>query len=259
MEIKNKHVFITGANRGIGRAVALRLAEDKAHLHLVQRKFETEFEQELKAAGAQSIQFYEVDLENKKSVSQFLEKVKDQKIDIFFNNAGQLTGGLLEDQPMEDIERMLQVNIESLIRLTRGILPQLLQQKSGKIINHGSVSSIMNFPCASTYSAAKAAVYAFTKCLEVELNGTGVSTLILITPGINTEMYRDIPKLYGAHLNVKLLGEISAKEYAEKIRMAILEDLKELNPTGSTGVGLFLSRHFPNLFARLVETQFKRK
>ena len=47
MEIKNKHVFITGANRGIGRAVALRLAEDKAHLHLVQRKFETEFEQEL--------------------------------------------------------------------------------------------------------------------------------------------------------------------------------------------------------------------
>ncbi len=259
MEIRDSHILITGANRGIGRAVALTCAEDKAHLHLLVRKQEEGFVDEFLKAGAQSVQVYEVDLESRQAIEGFLAQIKDTRIDILFNNAGQLTGGLLEEQPMDDIYRMLQVNINALIQLTHGMLPSMLSRKRGKIINHGSISSIMNLPCASTYSAAKAAVLAFTKCLEAELKGTGVTTLALITPGIDTQMFKQIPHLYGKNFNLNLMKGIPPKKYAQMIREAILEDLTELKPTGLMGVGVLAARHIPELFDRVVATQFKRE
>ncbi len=258
MEIKNSHFMVTGANRGIGRAVVQELAADQPHFLLVQRKKDLELEKELLDKGARSVTFFECNLEKPESIQALLESVKDVPIDFIFNNAGQLTGGLLENQPINDIQRMLQVNVNALIQLTHGVLPGMLQRKKGKIINHGSVSSLMYLPCASTYSAAKAAVYAFTKCLETELKGSGVSTLVLVTPGIDTEMFRDIPKLYGSNLNVSMLQSIPPKKYAQMIREAILEDFTDLKPGGSTGVGLAMARHTPSLFYKIVGSQFKR-
>jgi short-subunit dehydrogenase len=258
MEIKNSHFVITGANRGIGRAVALELSADQPHYHLVQRKKDPELEAELMKAGARSVTFYETNLEKPEAIENLIKQLNEVPVDILFNNAGQLTGGLLENQPAQDILRMLQVNVNALIQLTHGLLPKMLERKKGKIINHGSVSSIMYLPCASTYSASKAAVYAFTKCLDSELKGSGVSTLILVTPGIDTEMFRDIPKLYGSNLNVNMLTSIPPKKYAQMIREAILEDLTELTPTGSTGIGLAMARHTPKLFNKIVGSQFSR-
>lgn len=258
MEIKNTHFVITGANRGIGRAVAEAVAADKPHFHLVVRAKDVELERELLNLGAQSVNCYETNLENREEVKKLIEKLQKIDIDILFNNAGQLTGGLLENQPIEDIFRMLSVNLEALIQITHGVLPQLLRRKKGKIINHGSVSSIMNLPAASTYSAAKAAVYAFTKCLEIELKGTGVSTLVLLTPGIETRMYKDIPRLYGQNFKLDFLKGIPPRKYAQMVREAILEDLNELLPSGSTGLGLFVARHLPEVFSKVVATRFKR-
>ncbi len=258
MEIRDSQILITGANRGIGRAVAQICAEDKAHLHLVVRKKEENLAEELTKAGAQSVHIYEVDLENRKAIDSFLNEIKATPIDILFNNAGQLTGGVLEEQPIDDIYRMLQVNINALIHLTHGILPGMLARKRGKIINHGSISSIMNLPAASTYSAAKAAVLAFTKCLEAELKGTGVTTLALVTPGIDTRMYKDIPRLYGKNFDLGLMKGIPPKKYAQMIREAILEDLNQLVPTGLMGVGILAARHLPQLFDRMIATRFKR-
>jgi hypothetical protein len=258
MEIRDSHILITGANRGIGKAVALMCAEDKAHLHLVVRQAEEEFKQELTKAGAASVQFYEVDLEQRSQIETLLQQLKAINIDILFNNAGQLTGGLLEEQPIDDILRMLQVNVNALIHITHGVLPGMLARKRGKIVNNASISAVMHMPCASTYSAAKAAVLAFTKCLEPELKGSGVSTLVLITPGIDTRMYKEIPKLYGKNFDLGLLNSIPPKKYAQMIREAILEDLRELKPTGIVGVGLLAARFIPQVFDRVVATRFKR-
>lgn len=258
MEIRDSHILITGANRGIGKAVAQMCAEDKAHLHLVVRKKEEGLSEELLKAGAASVQVYEVDLSKRSEIDHLLRTLKNVNIDILFNNAGQLTGGLLEEQSIDDVLTMLQVNVNALIQLTHGLLPQMLVRKRGKIVNNASVSAVMHFPCASTYSAAKAAVLAFTKCLEPELKGTGVSTLVLITPGVDTRIYKQIPKFYGKNLDLGSLQSMPPKKYAQMIREAILEDLKELKPSGIIGVGLLAARYIPQVFDRVVATRFKR-
>lgn len=257
MILTGKNVYITGANRGIGEAFAKQCAIEKTNLFLVIRNVDENLKSELLKLGAVSVQFIEADLSNQPEVDQLCEKLKFTQIDVFFNNAGLLTGGLLEDQKISDIQKMLQVNVNALIQLTHAVLPQMLKQKSGKIINHGSVSSIMHLPCASTYSAAKAAVWAFTDCLEQELKGTGVSTLCLLTPGIRTRMFAQIDEMYSKNVKVPK-DALSPDVYAEKILNAVKNDQTVLWPSGINGVGLLLAQHcrsFFNWSARLV---FKR-
>ncbi len=263
MEIKNKNVLITGSNRGIGRAVAMMCAEDGAHLHLVNRSEDENLKSECLKAGAASVSLYKVDLSSRAEITAFIEKLQGkespQDIDILFNNAGQLTGGLLEDQPIDEIYSMLQVNLNAVIQLTQGFLPRMLERKKGKIINNSSVSGVMNMPCASTYSAAKTAVVAFSNCLRNELGGTGVSVMVLLTPGIETRMFADIPKKYGKNLDLSFLEKsITPKEYAQMIREAILMDLTMLKPSGVTGVGILLAQHLPAAFNKLIAKKFKR-
>lgn len=259
MEISKSHVLITGSNRGIGRAVALKLAEDKAHLHLANRTQDPELEAECLKAGAASVTNYFVDLTSREQIQKFCDQIRNQPIDILFNNAGQLTGGLLEEQPLDDIYSMFQVNVNAVVHITHELLPGMLSRKKGKIINNSSVSGVMNMPCASTYSAAKTGVAAFTNCLRNELQGTGVTTLLLLTPGIQTRMFDDIPKKYGKNLDLSFLEQsMTAKEYARRIREAILEDVETLKPSGATGVGLLLAQHLPGVFDKIIGQKFKR-
>src|SRR5690606_27324673 len=117
---------------------------------------------ELKNEGAKSVTIWEADLSTRDGVQNLLDKLADTPIDILFNNAGILTGGLLETQNLDEVYKMFQINVNSLVHLTHGLLPGMLSRKRGKIINNSSVSAYMNFPSASTYSASKAAVAAFT-------------------------------------------------------------------------------------------------
>jgi short-subunit dehydrogenase len=259
MEIKNSHILVTGSNRGIGKAFVEMCAQNKAHLHLANRTNNPELKENLIQMGAASVTAYDLDLGSKNNIHMFLQKVSDQPIDILFNNAGQLTGGLIEEQPIDDIYDMLQVNVNALIHLSHGLIPQMLKRGRGKIINNSSVSGVMNIPCASTYSASKAAVVAFTNCIQAELRGTGVSTLLLITPGVDTRMYQDIPKKYGKNLDLSFLSSsLTTQQYAEMIKEAILEDHEVLKPQGSGRVGLFMAQHFPQVFNRAVGKKFKR-
>jgi len=247
MKISGKYIAVTGCNRGIGLAFLKAAARLKTHLIIINRSGDIELEKQLLELGAISVESIACDLSQANQVSELVKILQSKQIDILFNNAGLLTGGLFEDQNWNDIEKMLSVNVNALIRLTHAILPQMLKQKSGKIINHGSVSSIMHFPCATTYSASKAAVWALTDCLEQELKNTGVSTLCLLTPGIKTRMFDQITDLYSKNLEVPK-DSISPDDYAMKIIDAIKTDQPVLWPEGKTAAGLFLAQHFRSVF-----------
>lgn len=259
MNLHHKHILITGANGGIGRAFAFSCARLHSHLYLVMRRPDLALEEDLKKNGASSVQTFLADLSAPQAVSELCHKLEALPIDVVFNNAGLLTGGLLEDQPWSDIENMLQVNVHALIRLTRTLIPGMVKRGQGKIINNSSVSGIMYFPCASTYAASKAAVVGFTQCLEVELLGTGVSTLLLITPGIKTRMYDQIKPLYGKNLDVPD-DYISPEVYAERILGAIREDRPLLQPPllSMTGLGLRIAKYLNGLFKWAVRNKFHR-
>lgn len=232
-------------------------AQSKAHLHLVMRQAEPGLVESLRDSGALSVNTWVADLGSRAGVDQLLTQLQGQAIDILFNNAGQLTGGLLEEQPLDEIYSMFQVNLTSVVHLTRGLLPGMVSRGKGKVVNNASVSAFMHFPCASTYAAAKAAIVAFTDCLQAELAPTGVNTLCLVTPGIKTRMFDEIDTKYSKNFEIPN-EHISADEYAVKILAAIESDQTYLLPSGSTGVGLWFARYWPSLFRKEIQRRFHR-
>lgn len=258
MEIKKAHVMITGANRGIGWAFAKSCAEDGAHLHLVVRKKEASLAKEMETAGAASVTLWQADLSSRTGVEKLIEATQEVKVDILFNNAGMLTGGLFESQTEDELYQVTQVNLTALMHLTRAFLPGMLKRKRGKIVNNSSIAAVMHFPCASSYAATKAAVLAFTDSLRMELQGTGVSTLLLITPGIKTRMYDDIEKKYSKNFDIPQ-DHLSPQVYAKMIREAVLNDLSVLEPQGLTGVALRVAKYVPGLFEWGLRKKFHRR
>lgn len=258
MNITNSHFLITGGNRGIGLGVAQMAARENAHLHLAIRKPDSNLTQNLLDLGAKSVHVYISDLSTRAGVENLVQQLQEKQIDILFNNAGLLTGGLIEDQPLDEIYSMFQVNINAVVHLTRALIPRMIQQGHGKIINNASVSAFMHFPCASTYAASKAAVVAFTDCIQAELNGTGVSTLCLVTPGIKTRMFDEIDVKYSKNFDVPT-DSISTQEYAQQIKSSIQNDDIYLLPGGTTAIGLWIAKYIPTIFRKAAQKRFKRK
>lgn len=260
MNLKNKNIIITGASRGIGLALAKELARKETNLFLVARSFDKTLKAELFKFGALSIELIEADLSQKNEIDKLSSSLVKNNIDIdiLINNAGQLTGGLLEEQNPDEIESMLSVNLNAVIRLTRLLLPNMLKRKTGKIVNNSSVSGKMFMPCASTYAAAKAGVVAFTESLKQELRETGVSTLLLITPGVKTNMFDDIEKLYGSHLDLSFVKSIPAESWAKRVVDAITDDKDILMPQGSSRIGVWIGQHLPDLLEKTLASRFKR-
>ncbi len=257
MTIRNSHFVITGGNRGIGLGVAQMAADCGAHVYIASRSWDTALDSDLHNRGAASVQFLKCDLSTKAGVETLAQQLKDVPVDILFNNAGLLTGGLIEDQSVDDIYTMFQVNVNALVHLTRAVIPAMIARGRGKIINNSSVSAFMHFPCASTYAASKAAVVAFTDCIEAELKSTGVSTLCLITPGIKTRMFDEIEVKYGKNFEVPQ-ESITAEEYADIIKAAIESGERYVYPGGATGVGLWVAQNLNPLFRSIVQKKFKR-
>lgn len=260
MDLREKNILLTGASRGIGLAIAKECAKRKAHLHLVSRALDASLVNTLQAMGAASVHLWEFDLSQASEIEGLIQKLNTARIaiDVLINNAGLLTGGLLEDQDPDAIDKMLNVNVHAVIRLTQRLLPGMLARKQGLIVNNASVSGIMFFPCASTYAASKAAVVAFTESLKQELRGTGVTTVLMITPGVKTEMFDDISKLYGKHLDVSFLTSIPAEKWSKMVVKAMEDGNTTVWPTGTSRLGVTLAQHLPSLFEKVVSTKFSR-
>lgn len=260
MKTAHKTILITGGLSGIGKALAVEAARDKCKIILVQRRYSKNIEDSLKSIGAEEVIQIQLDLSMAEYIEDLLLELKQRKIqpDILFNNAGLLTGGLLEEQKEEEIIKMLDVNLKALILLTKAFLPQMLKMDEACIINNASVSGVMTMPCASTYAASKAGVVAFTNCMRQELKDTSVKTLLLLTPGIKTDMYNEIQEKYGKHMDLSFLDYISAEEWAHKIWQALQAGQDTLKPSGKQSWGLWLAQHSPNVFEKRISKFFNR-
>lgn len=259
MKVKHAKILITGASRGIGKALAEHFASYQCELVLLNRQASLELEDRLRSLGASKVRTYTVNFENATSIHDFIRNWKSESFDILINNAGVLTGGPLLKQTPDEISRVFLVNVTNLILLTQGLLPILLQQKTGKIVNNSSISSEVYFPYASTYAASKAAVRAFSLALSAELKGTGVSVLCLETPGVQTEMYNDISRKYGEHMTLDHLTAIPASQYAATVHRAIESDQVLLTPKGWAHLLLVFFRLFPSKAIEITAKSKKQK
>jgi hypothetical protein len=226
--------LVTGANRGIGRAIAEELAEEPLGLLLGGTRRPDEMEP---IAGVRPVA---VDLSSREAIERSVEQLPP--IDLLVNNAGRLTGGLLEEQELDDVYAMFQVNLLGPIQLTRAVLPGMLERGRGKIVNNASISGYAYFPGTSTYAAAKAGVVAFSEALRRELSGTGVTVLHLVTPGVDTDMGDATLDVWGRHMDTSAWEMQPPGEWAAKVVKAIREDDAILGPGGRLALAKLASR-----------------
>ena len=245
MDLNGLTCLVTGDTRGIGLAVAQRLAHKPVRLLVGVRDLDRY--EPIAADGALDVRPVRIDLGSRASIEACLAELGEKldRIDLLFNNAGQFTAGLLEDQDLDLIYTMLQTNLTGPIHLTQRILPWMLGRGWGKIVNGSSVIAYLHFPGVTTYSASKAGLSGFTEALRRELHDTPVSALQVVTGGIETEMMDQVKQELDGHYKTDGWEQFTPAEWAERIVDAIESDADTLGPGGKSALGK-LASHLPS-------------
>jgi short-subunit dehydrogenase len=175
-----------------------------------------------------------VDLSSREAVEASAAGLGDEldRIDVLINNAGEFTGGTLDRTDADDIYATVQANLAGLLHLTSLVLPGMLARGRGKIVNQASIVAYAHFPGTSVYAATKAGVAAATAALRRELDGTGVTTLELITGGYDTDMLHAAAEQLDEHADPSSWDFQDPDEYADAIVAAIAGDKDRLEPKG---------------------------
>ncbi len=187
-----QYALITGASSGIGKATALAFAKAGIHLTLVGRnpeKLETVAEQ-ARLSGV-TVGVHIVDLSELSQVREKIAAIVAElpKLDIVVNSAGMgYTNGLLET-PLADWQRVLDLNITSVLQVIQGVLPKLRSQQQGTIINLSSIAAHQAFPNWGLYCVSKFGLLALTKTLAAEERSYGIRAISLSPGSVNTELW----------------------------------------------------------------------
>lgn len=196
MSLNGKTALVTGASRGIGRAIALRLAEDGANVAVIYAGSADKAEavvNEITALGVNA-KAYLCNVADSAAVNETVKAVTNDlgKIDILVNNAGITRDGLMLRMKDEDFDAVLDTNLKGAFNMIRACYSGFIRKKSGRIINISSVSGIMGNAGQANYSASKAGVIGLTKSVARELASRGI-TCNAVAPGfIQTDMTENL-------------------------------------------------------------------
>ena len=170
LRMARKTVLVTGASRGIGKAIAVKFAKKGYNVAI------------------SCVHSKERLLQTQKEIQSYQVKKQFGGADILINNAGIAYIGLLQDMSTEDWEKMLHVNLTSVFNCCKLAIPYMVRQKQGKIVNISSVWGLAGASCEAAYSATKGGVNALTKALAKELAPSGIQVNAVACGAIDTEM-----------------------------------------------------------------------
>lgn len=172
-----KTVLITGATSGIGLATARLLAHNNYRIILCGRRLERLQELEKELSQLTEVHSLHFDVRNQKRVLESIASLPEifSQIDILINNAGNAHGmDTIQDGTTEDWDAMIDINIKGLLYVSKAVIPQMIERKSGHIINIGSTAAKEVYPKGNVYCATKHAVDAINQGMRMDLNGTGI-------------------------------------------------------------------------------------
>jgi len=199
-------VLITGASSGLGYNMALRLAERKYDLILVARNYQKleEFKQELQSKHSVEVYTFGSDLSNTDNAVSLYNKITELGLDVtmLVNNAGVGHYGMFTNASVHEDLSVIELNISSVVVLTKLFAKEMCHKKRGKIMNVASLLSYLPLPYLSVYSATKSFILAFTECLQAELENDNI-TVTAVCPGpIDTGFQsKEISNTYAYRLN----------------------------------------------------------
>ena len=192
MRFENQAAIVTGAGRGIGQAIAMRLAAEGARVACVSRTEANakSVAEELNRLRPNSARHYAVDVSDHAAVQKAGDQIFSDftKIDILVNNAGVTRDGLAMRMSVEDWDAVINTNLRGAFNFAQAILRPMIKQRSGRIINISSVIGLIGNAGQTNYAASKAGLIGFTKSLARELASRNI-TVNAIAPGfITTDM-----------------------------------------------------------------------
>ena len=193
--LKGKIALITGAGRGIGKGIALKFAQQGARCILVGRTYGPldQTMEEIRAGGAEA-DVFQADVSEEQQVNDLMDQVKARygHVDILVNNAGISREMPFLEMPVQIFDEITTTNMRSVMLMTRAVLPGMVENGSGSIINIGSGAALRGLPGSVAYSASKAAVVCFTQALGDEIRKIEKNIRInVICPGpVDTELFQ---------------------------------------------------------------------
>ena len=184
--LKGKNVIVTGATRGIGKEIALTLAQNGANIAINYRNYNDEIVElinALKEFGADVLAI-KCDVSKSNEVENFVSEIKNHfsSIDILVNNAGITKDGLILRMKDQDFDDVLNVNLKGTFNTTKFVSQVMFKQKHGKIVNISSVVGLIGNAGQSNYSASKAGVIGFSKSVAKELASRNIN-INVVAPG----------------------------------------------------------------------------
>lgn len=188
------NVVVTGGSRGLGLAVAVRLAASGYRAIAIARRDSEELRAARASAVAGSIIFSAYDLSDIENMPAMVKALRQQHGPIYglVNNAGLGSEGLLATMPMKQIETLIRINTLSPIALTRQVVRSMMSEGQGRIVNMSSIIASTGYSALSVYAATKASMVGFTKSLARELGRAGI-TVNAVAPGfIETAMTENL-------------------------------------------------------------------
>lgn len=218
--LENKTAIISGASRGIGRAIALELAGHGAAISFSYLKNDVDakkLEEELAASGVKAKSF-KVDIKDFEAVADWAAKTKElfNGLDIVVNNAGIIKDKALMSMEKQDWQEVIDTNLTGTYNLTRACIIGLLKQRNGCIINISSVSGIIGLNRQTNYSASKAGVIGFTKALAKEVGPYNIRVNAVAAGFIETDMTKDLKEAF----KNQMLGQIPLARFGRPEEVA---------------------------------------
>jgi 2-dehydro-3-deoxy-D-gluconate 5-dehydrogenase len=220
-DLTNRVAVVTGGNGGIGRGIALGLAEAGAAVAILGRNEEKNRRvlSELKAIGVPSIAV-RVDVTNRPSLEPAMNKVESELggVNILVNNAGNvsLSGGVLQEKP-EDWDKVIETQLNAVFLLSKLAARSMLGRKSGKIINIGSMYSFFGSGLIPSYSAAKGAIVQLTKSMAIELAPYNIQVNAIAPGWIESDMTAPVHTM---PLNDEILARTPAGRWGQPEEVA---------------------------------------
>jgi len=227
--LDGKVAIVTGASRGIGRAIAVKLAAENARVFVNYNKNEqaalTVREEIVRRGGAADL--LGCDVASPEAVTRAVKKVMDEtgRIDILVNNAGQTRDNLFVFMKESDWDEVLDTNLKGTYLMTKAVIKPMFKAKWGRIVTIASVAGQYGNPGQANYSASKAGIIGFTKAVARELAERGI-TANAVSPGlIDTQMTQKLPeKAREAIISQIPIGRLgTAEEVADAVSFLVSE------------------------------------
>lgn len=260
MDFNNKTVWITGASSGIGEALTYQFANLGAKLIISARRTNELERVKDNCKYPEKVSIYAIDLADHEGIVATAEQVLAEHgtIDILINNGGISQRSLTKDTSFETDKKIMDINYFGTIRLTKSVLPKMLEKKQGHIVVMSSLTGKFGAPQRSAYAASKHALHGFFDTLRAESWNDNINVTLVCAGYVQTNIAKNALNNKGESRNEEdpnIAKGMTPEYLAKNIINAIVKKKNELIIGGKEAKGVLIKRLFPNLFAKIVRKQ----